>query len=387
MSIAAKPALCSPPATEAATAREAGLRYVNDHRPGIRRVRSGSGFRYLNPDGSRVTDPKALARIRKLAIPPGWTDVWICPTENGHIQAVGRDARRRKQYRYHERWRAAQDEAKYGRLLAFGKALPALRAAIDRDMALPGMPRRKVLATVVRLLETSLIRVGNDEYARHNGSFGLTTLRNRHVKVDGTTIRFRFRGKSGIRHEVEVSDPRLARVVRRCQELPGQELFEYIDEDGQVRDVGSADVNEYLRETAGEAFTAKDFRTWAGTVLAALALQEFKTFDTQTQARRNVMAAIRSVASRLGNTPSVCRKCYVHPHVIDAYLEGTMLDAVRKRADEAMDEMERLNPEEAAVLALLQRWLAQEAESDRRKAGSASGSKRTRRNVAVKPRT
>jgi DNA topoisomerase-1 len=344
-------------------------------------VRQGRGFRYLDPDGRRVEDPETLARIRALAIPPGWTDVWICPRADGHIQAVGRDDRRRKQYRYHARWNAAQDEAKYGRMIAFGEALPGLREAIDRDMALPGLPRRKVLATVVRLLETSLIRVGNDEYARQNDSFGLTTFRNRHVAVEGRTIRFSFRGKSGIRHEVEVNDRRLSRIVARCQDLPGQELFQYIDEDGEIRDVGSADVNDYLREITGGAFTAKDFRTWAGTVLAALALREFEAFDSKAQARKNVMTAIRSVARKLGNTPSVCRKCYVHPHVIDAYLEGTMLDSVRRRAEEAMQHVGQLSPEEAAVLALLQRRLAEEASSDQarsRRTTGPTGTARTR---------
>ena len=356
------------PATNGpAVAREASLRYVHDDRPGIRRVRSGRGVRYVGPDGALIRDAETLARIKKLAIPPAWTDVWICPFANGHIQAVGRDERGRKQYRYHERWRAAQDEAKYGRMIAFGKALPRIRRQIARDLARPGLDRRKVLAAIVRLLETSLIRVGNDEYARTNGSYGLTTLKDRHASCNGSAIRFRFRGKSGIVHEVEVNDRRLARVVRQCQDLPGQELFQYVDETGQVRDVTSGDVNEYLRQVAGQEFSAKDFRTWAGTVLAALALREFEAFDSQTQAKRNILEAIRSVAKRLGNTPTVCRKCYVHPHIIDAYLEGTMLDAMRRRAEEAMEDVTKLRPEEAAVLALLQRRLAQEQRQDRRR--------------------
>jgi DNA topoisomerase-1 len=355
------------PSNPATTARQAGLRYVSDARPGIQRRRAGKGFRYLDPDQQPIRDGETLARIRALVIPPAWTDVWICPYPNGHIQAVGRDERGRKQYRYHDRWRAVQDEAKYDRMIAFGKALPRIRRRLERDLALPGLEREKVLATVVRLLETSLIRVGNDEYARTNGSYGLTTLKNRHAAITGTTIRFRFRGKSGIAHEVEVSDRRLARVVRQCQDLPGQELFQYVDQAGEVRDVTSGDVNDYLREVAGEEFSAKDFRTWAGTVMAALALRELEGFDSQAQAKRNIMAAVKSVAKRLGNTPTVCRMCYVHPHVIDAYLEGTMLDAARRRADQAMASLTRLRPEEAAVLALLQRRLAQEERSDRRR--------------------
>jgi DNA topoisomerase I len=294
------------------------------------------------------------------AIPPAWTEVWICPRPNGHIQATGRDDRGRKQYRYHARWRSAKDEAKYGRTLAFGKALAKIRRATRRDLNLPGLSRPKVLATVVRLLETTLIRIGNDEYAQENGSFGLTTMRNRHAKVCGAKLEFRFKGKSGIQHNVELDDPRLARVIRRCQDLPGQELFEYVDDDGEVRDVDSADVNEYLREIAGEEFTAKDFRTWAGTVLAMTALQEFEAFDSKTQAKKNIVRAIESVAKRLGNTPSVCRKCYIHPGILDAYLDGTMLDSLRRRASEEMSHIHGLSAEESAVLALLQRRLADE---------------------------
>jgi DNA topoisomerase-1 len=281
------------------------------------------------------------------------------------LQAVGRDDRGRKQYRYHAAYRSARDDAKFSRLIAFGKALPKIRRTVTRDMARPGLPRRKVLAAVVKLLETSLIRVGNEEYAKNNHSFGLTTLHDEHVEINGGLIRFEFRGKSGIEHEIDVNDRRLAKIVRACQDLPGQELFQYLDEDGQVRDVNSTDVNEYLREIAGDEFTAKDFRTWAGTVLAALALQEFERFDTKTQARRNVMAAIRSVAQRLGNTPAVCKSCYVHPRVIDAYLQGAMLDAMRRRTAEAMADVKHLRPEEAAVLALLQRRLADDRAGSR----------------------
>jgi DNA topoisomerase-1 len=334
------------------------LRFTTDNSPGIRRVSAGTSFRYIGPSGKPVRDVTTLARIRALAIPPAWTDVWICPHADGHLQAVGRDARGRKQYRYHAGYRAARDDAKFGRMIAFGKVLPKIRRTVARDMARPGLPRRKVLAAVVRLLETSLIRVGNDEYAKSNNSFGLTTLTDDHVEIDGGLIRFEFRGKSGIDHEIDVTDRRLARIVQACQDLPGQELFQYVDEDGEVRDLGSGDVNEYLRAVAGDDFTAKDFRTWAGTVLAALALQEFEKFDTKTEAKRNVMAAIRSVAERLGNTPAVCRSCYVHPRVIDAYLQGTTLDTMRQRTAAAMADVKHLKPEEAAVLALLQRRLA-----------------------------
>jgi DNA topoisomerase-1 len=277
----------------------------------------------------------------------------------GHIQAVGRDRRGRKQYRYHAGFRANRNESKFERMVAFGRALPRIRRTIARDMGRRGLPRRKVLAAIVRLLETSLIRVGNDEYARHNGSFGLTTLRDRHARIDGKLVHFRFKGKSGIAHEVSIEDPRLARIVKQCQDLPGQELLQYVDEDSQVRDVGSADVNAYIREVTGDDFTAKDFRTWAGTVLAALALQEFASFDSQAQAKRNLLAAIRRVAEKLGNTPAVCRQCYIHPRIIDSYLQGTMLDAMRRRTVGMMKNIRRLDPAEAAVLALLERRLGQ----------------------------
>jgi len=350
-----------------ATSGDQKLSFSSDASPGIRRVRSGSGFRYLAPHGRAIRDPETLGRIKALAIPPAWTDVWICPKANGHLQAVGRDAKGRKQYRYHAGYRSARDEAKFGRMVAFGKALPKIRRTVARDMARPGLPRRKVLAAVVKLLETSLIRVGNEEYAKSNNSFGLTTLQDDHVEVEGGLIRFEFRGKSGVDHEIDVSDRRLAKIVKACQDLPGQELFQYQDEDGEVRDVSSTDVNEYLRGIAGDDFTAKDFRTWAGTVLAAVALQEFEAFDTETQAKRNVMAAIRSVAQRLGNTPAVCRSGYVHPRVIDAYLQGTTLDAMRRRTADAMADVKNLQPEEAAVLALLQRRLARGEKGGRKR--------------------
>jgi DNA topoisomerase-1 len=325
-----------------------------------------------------IRDPETLARIKALAIPPAWTDVWICPRPDGHIQATGRDERGRKQYRYHARWRLVRDEAKYGRTLAFGRALTKIRRATERDLKLPGLPRRKVLAAVVRLLETTLIRVGNDEYARTNGSFGLTTMRDRHAHIQGATVEFRFRGKSGIQHVVSIDDRRLAQVVRRCQELPGQELLQYVGNDGEVHDIGSEDVNDYLREIAGEAFTAKDFRTWAGTVLAMIALQEFEAFDSQAQAKKNVVRAIESVSRRLGNTPSICRKCYIHPGILDAYLEGSMLESLRRRASEEMSHLRGLGAEESAVLALLQRRLAEEDRQDRSARIAAHGKARAR---------
>jgi DNA topoisomerase-1 len=340
-------------------AREAGLTYVDDGMPGLTRRKSGTGFSYRDAKGAPVRDPATLARIRSLAIPPAYTDVWICPRANGHIQATGRDAKGRKQYRYHPDFRQARESTKFEHIMAFADALPGLRARIDRDMKRPGLSREKVLATVVHLLETTLIRVGNDDYARSNRSYGLTTLRNPHVKVEGTELKFRFRGKSGKTWNLSIKDRRVAKIVKACQELPGQELFQYLDEEGERRDVTSADVNAYLREITGQDITAKDFRTWAGTVLAALALQEFEAFDSEAAAKRNLRAAIEGVAARLGNTPTICRKCYIHPQVLDSYVEGALLlqvtDAVE---DELRDDLERLRPEEAAVLTLLQGRLA-----------------------------
>ncbi|HZO84309.1 MAG TPA: DNA topoisomerase IB [Verrucomicrobiae bacterium] len=348
------------PTEPSQAARSAGLRYVTDEKPGFSRQRAGKGFRYFDTEGKELRDQDHLARIKSLAIPPAWTDVWICPTANGHLQATGRDARGRKQHRYHPRWRETRDETKFTRLIAFAKALPAIRSRMSADIKLPGLPRRKVLAVVVRLLEISLIRVGNDEYARDNKSYGLTTMRNHHVDVSGPRMRFQFRGKSGKKHAIDITDSRLAKIVKQCQDLPGQEIFQYIDDDGTQQDVKSDDVNEYLREIAGQDFTAKDFRTWAGTVLAAIALQEFEKFDSQTQAKKNVLRAIEAVAERLGNTPTICRKCYVHPMVLDAYMEGALLQTVRQRAQEQWNSsMTKLRPEEAAVLALLQKRLAQ----------------------------
>ena len=326
-----------------------------------RREPAGDSFRYLDASGDPVDDEATLKRIKSLAIPPAWTDVWICPQANGHLQATGRDARGRKQYRYHPKWREVRDEVKYERMINFGKALPQIRKEVERALALPGLPREKVLATIVYLLEATMMRIGNDEYARENKSYGLTTLRNRHVKIDGSEVEFRFRGKSGVYHNVKVHDRRLARIIQRTRDLPGQDLFQYLDDDGETHTVGSADVNDYLRTITGEDYTAKDFRTWSGTVLAAMALQEFEAVDSDAQAKKNVVRAIESVAEKLGNTPSVCRKCYVHPAVLDAYLDGTMLEGLRARAEESLvEDLKDLQPEEAAVLAMLERRLAQE---------------------------
>ena len=343
------------------SAEAVGLRYVSDERPGIRRQRKGSGWIYRAASGKVLRDPKVLARIKRLAVPPAWTDVWICPDPQGHLQATGRDARRRKQHRYHPRWREIRDETKYNRMLAFARALPQIRRRVQRDLKPKGLPRTKVLATVVRLLEVSLIRVGNDEYARTNESFGLTTMKDRHVDVNGSQVRFNFRGKSGIRHEVDIADRRLAGIVKSCQDLPGQELFQYLDEQGQTQDVRSSDVNDYLRQISGRDFTAKDFRTWAGTVLAAMALREFQKFDSQAQAKKNLLRAIESVAEKLGNTPAICRKSYIHPEVIGAYLDGSLLETLKQRAQEQLTQgMQKLAPEEAAVVGLLQQRLALE---------------------------
>ncbi|KQT89995.1 DNA topoisomerase I [Methylobacterium sp. Leaf469] len=340
-------------------AEEAGLAYVDESTPGLTRRRSGTGFAYRDPKGAPVRDAKTLARIRALAIPPAYTDVWICARANGHIQATGRDAKGRKQYRYHADFRAARDQTKFEHIMTFADVLPGLRARVDADMGKAGLPREKVLATVVHLLETTLIRVGNDDYARTNKSFGLTTLRDRHATIAGAKLTFRFKGKSGRTWDLGVKDRRVARIVKACQDLPGQELFQYRDADGAIRDVTSADVNAYLREITGQPVTAKDFRTWAGTVLAALALQEFEAFDSQAAAKKNLRTAIESVASRLGNTPTICRKCYIHPQVLDGYLEGDLLLQVKHAvADELRHDLTRLKPEEAAVLGLLQARLA-----------------------------
>jgi DNA topoisomerase-1 len=348
-----------------ATARAAGLRYVNDGDPGLTRRRHGRGFSYFDVDGLRVRDRATLRRIRSVAIPPAWTDVWICPSPRGHIQATGRDARGRKQYRYHQLWREVRDRAKFDRTLAFARALPQLRRRVDRDLARPGLPRQKMLAVVVRLLESTLLRVGNEEYARDNRSFGLTTLRNRHVKVKRSEIRFSFRGKSRKMVEADVHDRRLARVMRKLQELPGQRLFQYLDEHGTVQPIASDDVNEYLRTAMGDDFSAKDFRTWAGTVLAASALCRLAD-DAEgepTPTRRRLVQAVQEVSRSLGNTPAVCRGSYIHPQIIDAYLDGS-LDRAATRAATPKDGANgdaSLSEQEQLVYAVLSRRLSQAA--------------------------
>ena len=325
----------TPPQLTADEAKAAGLRYVSDHDPGIARRRSGTGFSYRTPDGGQIDEP-TLGRIRKLAIPPAWTDVWISPDPRGHIQAVGRDQKGRKQYRYHDRWRLVRDENKYDRLIAFGRALPRLRAQVDKDLARRGLDRDKVLAAVVRLMEITLIRVGNEEYAKQNKSFGLTTLRDRHASVEGAKAVFEFRGKSGKVHRTGFRDRRLARIVKACQDLPGQRLFQYLDADGQRHSVESADVNAYLRDVLGEAFSAKDFRTWAGTLAAARALVALPERTTDGDAKKNVVTCVKAVAGVLGNTPAVCRKAYIHPAVLEAYEAGkfSLKDTARDRAFE-----------------------------------------------------
>ncbi|NNM70812.1 DNA topoisomerase IB [Enterovirga aerilata] len=354
-------------------AESVGLRYVSDDRPGIRRKRAGKGFSYIGVDGKPVRDEKTLERIRKLAIPPAYTEVWICPFPNGHIQATGRDAKGRKQYRYHPKFREVRDSTKYEHMLEFARGLPAIREKIAEHMKLPGMPREKVLATVVYLLENTLIRVGNDDYVKQNKSYGLTTLKDRHVRVDGAELKFQFKGKSGKTWNLRIKDRRIAKIVKQCQDLPGQELFQYIDDEGRRQDVTSADVNAYLKEITGREVTAKDFRTWAGTVLAALALAEFETFDSDAKAKKNVRAAIERVASRLGNTPTICRKCYVHPEVLHSYLQGDlMLDIKEEVEEELRKNLATLKPEEAAVLTLLESRLNRDLTETLRKAAAAA---------------
>ncbi|MEZ5287464.1 MAG: hypothetical protein R2712_22225 [Vicinamibacterales bacterium] len=329
-----------------------GLVHATDDTPGITRERRGTGFVYRRPDGRRVTRDADLARIRALAIPPAWTQVWISPRPQTHLQATGRDARGRKQYRYHPEWTRVRDETKYFRLIAFAEALPALRRRTMRDLAVSGLPRQKVVAAVVQLLEKTLIRVGNDEYARDNGSFGLTTIRDRHARISGGEVRFRFRGKSGKSHDITLAHPRLARIVRRCRDLPGSRLFQYLDEHGDVREVTSSDVNAYLREAMGETFTAKDFRTWAGTVLTARALDELEPRLVTHGGREVVVLAIDAACRLLGNTRPVCRACYVHPDVIDAHVDGTLARMTRARGGRRRRD---LASAEALVLALLRK--------------------------------
>ena len=346
-------------------AASAGLRYVSDESSGITRRRKGASFAYYDKEGKRIRDSLELKRIHSLAIPPAWEKVWICARANGHLQATGIDAKGRKQYKYHPFWRTVRDEAKFERLLSFAQVLPKIRAQVDEDMRRPDLSREKVLATIVRLLEVSLIRIGNEEYAKENKSFGLTTMRNRHVEIEGSTIRFQFRGKSGKKHSVEVSDRRVARIIQKCQALPGQQLFQYEDPVGEVAAIGSEDVNEYLQQITDQPFTAKDFRTWAGTVLAAIALGKMEDVDSQTLAKRNIVTAIEAVARLLGNTVAICRKCYIHPAVPTSYLDGTLARTLRVKADAQIAEhLHELKPEEAAVIALLRQELAKRSEKD-----------------------
>jgi DNA topoisomerase I len=346
-------------------ASSAGLRYVTDAGPGIRRKPIGGGFVYYDNEEKQVRNKSTLDRLQSLAIPPAWRNVWICTQPNGHLQATGIDARGRKQYKYHPTWRSVRDEAKFERLLSFGEVLPKIRAQVNRDLRRPHLTREKVIATVVRLLEVSLIRIGNEEYAKENHSFGLTTMRNRHVAVKGSSVKFQFRGKGGKTHSVEVSDKRIARVVKKCQELPGQELFEYEDPEGEISAIGSEDINEYLQRVTGQPFTAKDFRTWAGTVLAALALSKMEEVDSQALAKRNILTAIEAVAQLLGNTAAICRKCYVHPAVTTTYLNGTLARVLRKNADnQIVRHLHELKPEEAAVIVLLRQELTERSKQN-----------------------
>ena len=335
----------------AGSARVAGLRYVDDRTtPGIRRVGRRPPFRYVNAHKRPIRDARELERIRALVIPPAWTSVWICTDAHGHLQATGRDARGRKQYRYHSRWREVRDEAKYGRLVPFARALPRIRKQTDAHLRRPGLPREKVLATVIRLLERTLIRIGNEEYARDNGSIGLTTMKDAHAKVNGSSVRFEFRGKSGVRHAVDLRDRRLMKIIKACRDLPGHELFQYIDDVGSRQAVDSSEVNAYLREVSREDFTAKDFRTWAGTVLAARELAAMAAFKSATAAKRNVVKAIAAVAARLGNTKAVCRKCYVHPAVLESYMDG---QTIKTRAA-GLPARGGLDADEIAVVRLLE---------------------------------
>lgn len=346
------------PANPEVTVKEAGLRYVDTARPGITRHRAGKGFFYRDPHGNRITDRKLLERIKALVIPPAWEQVWICPSDRGHLQATGIDTKGRKQYLYHPKWREWRDEAKYHRLIDFAEALPTIREDVDRQLRRQGLPKEKVVAAVVSLLEKTLIRVGNEAYAKENKSFGLTTLRDRHAEVTGETIHFAFRGKAGIEHRIDLKDRRLARIIKQTQDLPGQELVQYLDADGNHIPITSDDVNTYLREVTGSDFTAKDFRTWAGTVLAASELAAMEPSETKTAANKEIVAAIDSVAKQLGNTRTICRACYVHPEVLQAYLEKEVISA-----DEAveLDPAESplgtlgLSPYEAAVLRFLKK--------------------------------
>jgi DNA topoisomerase-1 len=342
------------------SAVHAGLRYVTDSAPGLTRRRAGAGFAYYDSGGRAVRDAEILRRIHSLVIPPAWTGVWISLSPRGHLQATGRDTRGRKQYRYHPLYRQIRDQTKFGRMIAFAAALPLIRGRVEEDLHLPGLPKRKVVAAVVRLLETTLIRVGNPEYAKDNNSFGLTTLRDRHVEISGHRLYFKFRGKSGQNHGIELTDVRLSRIVKQCKELPGYELFQYIDDAGEVSQVDSGDVNEYLREITGEDFTSKDFRTWAGTLLAARTLVECGACDSITRTKKNIVATIKVVSGQLGNRPATCRKYYIHPAVLDAYSDGVLIGALRHNRAIKMAQSLRasgLTTEELCVMALIRQSL------------------------------
>ncbi|MBC8165286.1 MAG: DNA topoisomerase IB [Bryobacteraceae bacterium] len=312
------------------SAELAGLRYVRDHEPGIRRLKAGKSFRYVSAEGRALREAETLRRILSLVIPPAWTDVWICASPDGHLQAVGRDARGRKQYRYHPSYRHQRDQTKFSRMLEFGKALPVIRKRVEQDLQLPGLSRARVLATVVMLLESTCMRIGNDEYKDTNDSYGLTTLQDQHVKFEGSRMRFRFRGKSGQQQDIELEDPRLAKIVKQCRDLPGYELFQYYDEAGNIQDVVSSDVNDYIREITGKDFTAKDFRTWGGTGWAAAVLEKMGPAASQDEAKKNAVNAVKEVSRKLGNRPATCRKYYVHPAILEAYSDGSLFDSLKQ---------------------------------------------------------
>ena len=345
----------------AVAAQRAELRYVNDSMPGITRRDARNGFDYRLPEGALVRDIATLKRVRALAIPPAWKEVWICRDPNGHLQATGRDQRGRKQYRYHARWREVRDDAKYGKLLIFARVLPLIRARVEEDLKRPGLPRERVLAAVVRVMELTLFRVGNNEYAKKNKSFGLTTLRDRHARIDGGHVHLSFRGKSGNRYESDINDRRLARIVKGCRDLPGYELFQYLDDDGNQHAVGSEEVNSYLREITGEDITAKDFRTWAGTQLAAEALRAFRNLDSESKRKKAIGRAVEKVARHLGNTPAICRRCYIHPAIFDGYVDGTLLEALAAKTTTYLKEnIDNMSAEEAAVTTFLRLRLEHE---------------------------
>ncbi|MBW4473746.1 MAG: DNA topoisomerase IB [Stenomitos rutilans HA7619-LM2] len=346
------------------SAEEIGLHYVTDNIPGIQRKRSGKkSFAYFNPNGDRIRDPDEIRRINALAIPPAYKDVWICPFSNGHLQATGRDAKGRKQYRYHPLWRTIRDQSKFTRLLVFSQSLPQIRQRLEHDLALPGLPKEKVLAAIVRLMELTRIRVGNEEYARSNQSYGLTTLRDEHVDIAGSKIQFQFRGKSGVEHDIELNDKRLAKIVKRCQDIPGQELFQYRDEMGQYQTIDSGTVNSYLRTITEQDFTAKDFRTWAGTVLAASELTDIGTFTSETAAKKNIVQAIKTVAFYLRNRPATCRKYYVHPAILEAYMDESLHQIMQEHAAIVAKNSFALKPEELAVVAVLEQQLMLELQT------------------------